>query len=79
MFLKINKILTLILLSLSIFTSPSLSQEKKIILKFGHFAPINHPIDVGINKAAEEIKELSNGRIIMNVFPASQLGNNKSI
>ena len=49
-----NKILTLILLSLSIFTFPSLSQEKKIILKFGHFAPINHPIDVGINKIAEE-------------------------
>ena len=79
MFLKMNKILTLILLSLSIFTFPSLSQEKKIILKFGHFAPINHPIDVGINKAAEEIKKLSNGRIIMNVFPASQLGNNKEL
>jgi hypothetical protein len=45
MFLKMNKILTLILFSFSIFTFPSLSQEKKIILKFGHFAPINHPIE----------------------------------
>ena len=59
MFLKINKILTLIFFSLSIFTFSSLSQEKKITLKFGHFAPINHPIDVGINKAAEEIKKLN--------------------
>jgi len=79
MFLKINKILTSILLSLSILTFSCLSQEKKITLKFGHFAPINHPIDVGINKAAEEIKKLSNGRIIINVFPASQLGNNKEL
>jgi tripartite ATP-independent transporter DctP family solute receptor len=79
MFLKINKILALIFFSLSIFTFSSLSQEKKITLKFGHFAPINHPIDVGVNKAAEEIKKLSNGRIIINVFPASQLGNNKEL
>jgi C4-dicarboxylate-binding protein DctP len=69
----------LFIILLSIFTFPSLSQEKKITLKFGHFAPINHPIDVGINKAAEEIKKLSNGRIIINVFPASQLGNNKEL
>jgi len=64
---------------LLIFTFSSFSQEKKVTLKFGHFAPINHPVDVGINKAAEEIKKLSNGRIIINVFPASQLGNNKEL
>jgi tripartite ATP-independent transporter DctP family solute receptor len=79
MFLKINKKIILTVLSLLIFTFSSFSQEKKITLKFGHFAPINHPVDVGINKAAEEIKKLSNGRIIITVFPASQLGNNKEL
>jgi tripartite ATP-independent transporter DctP family solute receptor len=79
MFLKINKKIILTVLSLLIFTFSSFSQEKKVTLKFGHFAPINHPVDVGINKAAEEIKKLSNGRIIINVFPASQLGNNKEL
>jgi tripartite ATP-independent transporter DctP family solute receptor len=79
MFLKINKKIILTVLSLLIFTFSSFSQEKKVTLKFGHFAPINHPIDIGINKAAEEIKKLSNGRIIINVFPASQLGNNKEL
>jgi tripartite ATP-independent transporter DctP family solute receptor len=80
MFLKINKKLILLGLFICILTlSQSQSQEKKITLKFGHFAPINHPLDVGINKAAEEIKKLSNGRIIINVFPASQLGNNKEL
>jgi tripartite ATP-independent transporter DctP family solute receptor len=79
MFLTINKKIILTVLSLLIFTFSSFSQEKKITLKFGHFAPINHPVDVGINKAAEEIKKLSNGRIIITVFPASQLGNNKEL
>ena len=79
MFLKINKIFTLILFFLFILTFSSYSQEKKLLLKFGHFAPINHPIDVGINKAAEEIKKLSNGRIVINVFPASQQDNNKEL
>ena len=69
MFLTINKKIILTVLSLLIFTFSSFSQEKKITLKFGHFAPINHPVDVGINKAAEEIKKLSNGRIIITVFP----------
>ena len=48
-------------------------------LRIGHFAPVGHPITLGTTKAAETIKQLSGGDIILKVFPANQLGKNKDL
>ena len=55
-------------LFLFIYTSSSLALE----LRIGHFAPVGHPITIGTTKAAETIKKLSGGDIILKVFPANQ-------
>jgi len=79
MYLKITKFLFYSFFSLAILSVQSFSQEKKIELRFGHFAPVGHNITEAANKVADEIKKISNGRIILNLFPASQLGNNREL
>jgi len=79
MSLKTAKLILFYFLSFAILSVHSFSQEKKIELKFGHYAPVGHNITEAVNKVADEIKKTSNGRIILNVFPASQLGNNREL
>jgi tripartite ATP-independent transporter DctP family solute receptor len=43
-------------------------------LKWGCFAPPDHPLSVNAVKAAERISQESNGRIAISYFPSSQLG-----
>ncbi|PKL29273.1 MAG: ABC transporter substrate-binding protein [Spirochaetae bacterium HGW-Spirochaetae-2] len=53
------------------------SQEvagKTLEIKLGHVYDPSHPWHAGAVKASEVAKELSNGRININVFPAGQLG-----
>src|SRR5690606_11476140 len=47
----------------------------EIELTLSHWVPGTHPLQVtGMEPWAESIKEASNGRIQINIFPASQLG-----
>src|ERR1700733_2669276 len=43
-------------------------------LKWGCFAPPDHPLSVNAVQAAERISQESNGRIAISYFPSSQLG-----
>ena len=48
--------------------------EKTLEIKLGHVYDPSHPWNAGAVKASELAKELSNGRININVYPAGQLG-----
>ena len=47
--------------------------------KLGHVAPPSHPYHLGALKFAELVKERSNGEIVIDVFPSSQIGNERDL
>ena len=49
--------------------------EPQFKLKFANIMPVDHPLNVRMREAAATIKERTNGQVDIQVFPASQLGN----
>ena len=45
-----------------------------IVLKIGHANAIDTPVDVSVNMFADKVAEYSDGRITVEIYPASQLG-----
>ncbi len=59
-------------------TSPS-SAKDKIVLKLGHPSSTIYPAHIGALKMADEAMKRSNGQIEIQVFPMSQLGNERDL
>jgi tripartite ATP-independent transporter DctP family solute receptor len=55
-------------------TAPAQS-TKVYEIKIGHLSAVGGLEDLAVKRIAEVAKEKSNGRLILNIFPASQLGN----
>ena len=55
------------------FVSGSASAET-IELKVSHFLPPNHTINKELQRWADELKQKSDGRLVLSVFPAGQMG-----
>ncbi|MEW6265738.1 MAG: TRAP transporter substrate-binding protein [Thermodesulfobacteriota bacterium] len=47
--------------------------------KLGHVAPPSHPYHLGALKFAELVKERTGGQIAIDVFPSSQIGNERDL
>ncbi|MFG1400025.1 MULTISPECIES: TRAP transporter substrate-binding protein [Roseixanthobacter] len=43
-------------------------------LKFANIMPVDHPLNTRMTEASKEIEKLTDGRVEIQVFPASQLG-----
>jgi len=54
-------------------------QTEKVVLKLGHALPVDHTVDQASKKFAQIVSEKSNGTIDVQVFPSSQLGNEKDM
>ena len=54
--------------------APGLARAAEFDLKWGSFAPPDHPLSVNAFKAAEKIAAESKGRVAIKYFPSSQLG-----
>lgn len=48
--------------------------DEVFVLQAGHSLPDDHPYELGFQKLAEVVKERSNGRLIIETFPNSQIG-----
>ncbi len=48
-------------------------------LKAGHVLPVDHPYHLGYQRMCEELEKRSNGRITIEIFPNSQLGNERDL
>ncbi len=59
------------------FVSRALAAD--FALKFGHGFPADHPVHVFAVEAAKTIKQDSNGRVDISVFPNSQLGGDSDL
>lgn len=91
MFKKVVSTILIIILLISIVgcsgsqqgsTSPepkSSSTGEKIILKAGDVIDQNHPYSLAIVKFGEIVKEKTNGRIEVQLFHSSQLGNERDL
>ncbi|QHB16908.1 TRAP transporter substrate-binding protein [Mannheimia pernigra] len=66
------------LLSTSLATVLSLglafSASAKTTLKLNHNNDKTHPVHISMQKMADEVKELTNGEIVIRIYPNSQLG-----
>ncbi len=47
--------------------------------KLGHVGPPTHPYNLGSLRFAELVKERTNGKIVIDVFPSSQIGNERDL
>lgn len=55
------------------------TQGDPIVIKIAHVSQEGVPIDLASNKLGEMLKEKTGGRITVDVFPASALGNNTEL
>ncbi len=56
------------------FAAGALAQAQTIELKVSHYLPPNHTFQKELVRWGEELTAQSNGRLKLNIFPASQLG-----
>ena len=70
-----KKILTMVLAAMWIFSlAGAASAQYKATMKLASVTPVDHFYNVGARKFAELIKERTQGRIEIKVYPAGQLG-----
>lgn len=50
-----------------------------MVLKLGHIAEPSHPYALGADKLAELVKQKTGGKVVIQVFPSSQLGDQKTL
>jgi TRAP-type C4-dicarboxylate transport system substrate-binding protein len=67
-------ILCLLLLAI-ILTGCSKTSKNVRTLTFGHGMNPNHPVAIAIEHFAKEVKKLSNGQLIIRIYPNELLGN----
>ncbi len=71
---KLVLILLLVLVPAMLF-----AQTKPIVLRLAETHPKGYPTELGDEEFARLVKERSNGRIIIEVYPGSQLGEEKAV
>ncbi|WP_213956826.1 TRAP transporter substrate-binding protein [Variovorax sp. dw_954] len=54
--------------------APRMARAAEFDMKWGSFAPPDHPLSVNAVKATEKIAAESKGRVVIKYFPSSQLG-----
>jgi len=71
----------IIVLALLLILLPSMlfAQAKPIVLRLAETHPKGYPTELGDEEFARLVKERSNGRIIIEVYPGSQLGEEKAV
>lgn len=67
---------TLVVLML-IFSNITIAQEIKIV--WAHTQPLGHPSTIAIEGVTKKVAEKTNGRVIIEHYPAAQLGTNQEL
>lgn len=78
MIFTLKKTLNSAVATLVLFGGVGASADE-VRLKLGHVAQPSHPFHTGALKLAELAKKYSNGEITIDVFPASQIGNERDM
>jgi len=72
--IKWLNIVLVVILAFCVLSIAGFSQENKIIIKLGHHHPIESILDKTAHKLSEVVEEKTNGRVKIEIYPGSQLG-----
>lgn len=74
-----KKILALVAVSLAFGSfSAAHAQGKPLVLKYGELNPDSHPMTVVAREFARLVKEKSGGQVVIDIYPSSQLGDERT-
>lgn len=76
--MRLKKALLLALIVVLAVTSAA-AQKKPIVLRLAETHPADYPTTLGDQRFADLVKERSKGRIVIEVYPGSQLGQEKAV
>jgi len=76
--MKLRTLATCVMVAACLFTFSS-ANAASVTLKLGHIAEPSNPYGMGADHFAELVKKYSNGDIDVQVFPSSQLGNQRDL
>jgi tripartite ATP-independent transporter DctP family solute receptor len=60
--------------ALSVLGMPHIARAAEIELKYGNNLPLSHPLNIRAQEAADRVKQQTNGRVEIKIFPNNQLG-----
>ncbi len=66
-------------MTIAMGTDSGLCQEKPIVLKLGHAVAPEHPYHLGAVKYAEMVGQRTKGKVKIDVYPSTQLGNERDM
>ena len=73
------KKLSVALMVLSVFLATAAFAADSVTVKIGNVLNPDHPWNVALNGFAQEVEKATAGRVVVKVFPSSQLGNEKDL
>jgi TRAP-type transport system periplasmic protein len=71
----VNRRLLVTLLATALALPSALAHAQERVIKFGHLNNPDHPVSLGVKKFAELLAAKSGGKLKVQEFPSSQLGN----
>ncbi len=70
---KILLVLSLVMVGL-VIVGCTKADSDVITIKLAHYAEIGHPADIAANQFKQRVEERTDGKIIIEIYPANQLG-----
>jgi tripartite ATP-independent transporter DctP family solute receptor len=58
----------------SVLGTPRVARASEIELRYGNNLPLSHPLNIRSQEAADRVREKTNGRVEIKIFPNNQLG-----
>jgi len=58
----------------SVIGAPMVARAAEIELRYGNNLPLTHPLNIRAQQAADQVKDKTNGRVEIKIFPNNQLG-----
>lgn len=77
--MKIRKVTLIALIIMAVTLPLSVFAQKPVVLRLAETHPQDYPTTRGDYEFARLVKERSNGRIVIEVYPGSQLGQEKAV
>ncbi|TXT44100.1 MAG: TRAP dicarboxylate transporter subunit DctP [Spirochaetes bacterium] len=77
--MKIRKVALIALIIMAVTLPLSVFAQKPVVLRLAETHPQDYPTTRGDYEFARLVKERSNGRIVIEVYPGSQLGQEKAV
>ncbi|WP_394971097.1 TRAP transporter substrate-binding protein [uncultured Croceitalea sp.] len=75
--LNLKYVKTLVILLTALVLSNCTSQQKSRTLKIAHGLDSNHPVHKAMEKMGEDLDSLSDGKLLVKIYPSQQLGSER--